>query len=67
MPQTDYQYRNPTAIIDSDHPLIAAHAEKTVINDSNDSVEKAVKLYYAVQDGIWYDPYYPFYLPEQVW
>jgi len=23
-----------------------------------------VKLYYAVRDGIRYDPYYPFYLPE---
>jgi len=23
-----------------------------------------VALYYAVRDGIWYDPYYPFYLPE---
>ena len=56
---------DPTAIIDSDHPLIAAHAEKTV-NDSNDPMEKGVKLYYAVRDGIWYDPYYPFYLPEQV-
>jgi transglutaminase-like putative cysteine protease len=65
MQQTDSRYLNPTAIIDSDHPLIAAHAEKTV-NDSNDPVEKAVKLYYAVRDGIWYDPYYPFYLPEQV-
>jgi transglutaminase-like putative cysteine protease len=27
-------------------------------------VGKAVQLYYAVRDGIRYDPYYPFYLPS---
>jgi transglutaminase-like putative cysteine protease len=27
-------------------------------------VTKAVKLYYAVRDDIWYDPYIPFYRPE---
>ncbi len=63
MEQTDPRYLNPTAIIDSDHPDIAVHAEKT-INHGDGPVEKAVKLYYAVRDGIWYDPYYPFYLPE---
>ena len=41
----------PPAIIDSDHKLIAAHAEKTV-NDSNGPVEKAVRRYDAVRDGI---------------
>ncbi len=51
MPQTDSQYLNPTAIIDGDHPLIGAHAEKTV-NDSNDPVERAVTLDYAMRDGI---------------
>ena len=65
MQQTDSRYLNPTAITESDHPLIAAIAEKTV-NDSIDPVEKAIKLYYAVRDGIWYPLYYPFYLPEQV-
>ncbi len=33
-------------------------------NGTKDPIEMAVKLYYAVRDGIWYDPYYPFYLPE---
>jgi len=37
--QTDSQYLSRTAIIDSGHPLLAAHAEKTV-NDSNDPVGK---------------------------
>lgn len=59
----DSRYLSPTHIIDSDHPAIMGHAEKTV-NGSIDPVDKAVKLYYAVRDGIWYDPYYPFYLPE---
>jgi transglutaminase-like putative cysteine protease len=63
MQKMDPQYLSPTLIIDSDHPAISAHAEKT-INGSKDPVDKAVKLYYAVRDGIWYDPYYPFYLPE---
>jgi len=63
MRQSDPRYLTPTDIIDSDHPDITAHAEK-FIDGSNDPVDKAVKLYYAVRDGIWYDPYYPFYLPE---
>jgi len=63
MQETAPQYLNPTDIIDSDHPDIRTHAEKT-IGGADDPVDKAVKLYYAVRDGIWYDPYYPFYLPE---
>jgi transglutaminase-like putative cysteine protease len=63
MQKMDPRYLSPTHIIDSDHPAITAHAEKT-INGSADPVDKAVKLYYAVRDGIWYDPYYPFHLPE---
>ena len=27
-------------------------------------IAMAVKLYYVLRDGIWYDPYYTFYLPE---
>jgi transglutaminase-like putative cysteine protease len=63
MGQPDPRYLNPTAIIDSDHPTITDYAEKS-IGGSKSPVKKAVKLYYAVRDGIWYDPYYPFYLPE---
>ena len=58
----DKKYLNPTPIIDSDHPSIIAHAGRTAGNGV-DPVETAVRLYYAVRDGIWYDPYYPFYLP----
>jgi len=57
-------YLVPTSIIDSDHPSIRRFAGQTVENSGDDPVRKAVRIYYAVRDGIWYDPYYPFYLPE---
>ncbi len=60
----DKKYLSPTAIIDSDHKKIIEFSNDTVINASKDPVEMAIKLYYAVRDDIWYDPYYPFYLPE---
>ena len=58
-----YLYLKPTAIIDSDHPTIQAYARETM-GESADPVERAAKLYLAVRDGIRYDPYAPFYLPE---
>ena len=62
-PMEDFaQYLKATDIMDSDFPDIRAFvAEKTC--NAVDAVEKAVLLYYAVRDGIRYDPYYPFYLP----
>ncbi len=59
----DKRYLTPTAIIDSHHRTIVHHAMDT-IGGSTDPVKQAVKLYYAVRDGIWYTPYYPFYLAE---
>jgi transglutaminase-like putative cysteine protease len=56
-------YLTPTAIIDSDHPSIQDYARKAR-GGSTDPVEIAVRLYLAVRDGILYDPYSPFYLPE---
>jgi transglutaminase-like putative cysteine protease len=64
MDHMDKKYLGPTAIIDSDHKTIIEYAFDTVRHAGEDPVEKAVKLYYAVRDDIWYDPYYPFYLPE---
>ena len=63
MNRADKQYLTPTSIIDSDHRTIIAYARET-IGGSKDPIEQAVKIYYAVRDGIWYSPYYPFYLPE---
>ena len=62
MKQPD-QYLSPTDIIDCNHPSIRSFAEETLAGAKN-PVDKAVRLYYAVRDGIWYDPYYPFYRPE---
>ncbi len=56
-------YLKPTAIIDSDHAGIRAFAREK-IGDAQGPVERAIRLYYAVRDGIWYDPYYPFHSPE---
>ena len=64
MAMINEKYLLPTAIIDSDSPLILEHAEKIIDTAVSSAVEKAVKLYYAVRDGIWYDPYYPFYRAE---
>jgi transglutaminase-like putative cysteine protease len=57
-------FLTPTAIIDSDHLDILRFAADRVKNCGDDPVARAVGLYYAVRDGIWYDPYYPFYRPE---
>jgi transglutaminase-like putative cysteine protease len=61
--QPDRKYLEPTPIINSDHPTVVQFALETT-REILDPVERAVRLYYAVRDGIWYDPYYPFYLPE---
>ncbi|OQX24070.1 MAG: transglutaminase, partial [Desulfobacteraceae bacterium IS3] len=51
-------------MLDSGHEEIIGYAERVTRDAENDPISKAVSLYYAVRDGIWYDPYYPFYLPE---
>jgi transglutaminase-like putative cysteine protease len=56
-------YLSPTEIIDAGHPAIRAFAEE-MCGDAGTDLEKAVRLYYAVRDRIWYDPYVPFYRPE---
>ncbi len=59
----DPTYLKPTEIIDSHHPAVKEYAFKLTEGCSS-PVESAVRLYYAVRDGIWYDPYTPFHLPE---
>jgi len=56
-------YLEPTPIIDSDHPGIREFAAEKV-RGTGDPVAKAVRLYLEVRDGIRYDPYTPFHLPE---
>jgi transglutaminase-like putative cysteine protease len=63
MNQVDPLYLAPTEIIDSTHPKIRDYARE-VAGRCGDPVERAVKFYLAVRDGIRYDPYTPFHLPE---
>ncbi|MCP4675680.1 MAG: transglutaminase domain-containing protein [Deltaproteobacteria bacterium] len=57
------EYLSPTDIIDSNHERIIEYAGK-VAGDETDPAKVAVRLYYAVRDGIWYDPYVPFHLAK---
>jgi transglutaminase-like putative cysteine protease len=47
---------SPTPTVDSDHPAIISFAEASA-SGARDSRERAVNLYYAVRDGVRYDPY----------
>jgi len=50
------KYLNPTYYIDSDHPAVAEFASRNS-GSGEKEIEKAVQLYYAVRDGIRYNPY----------
>ncbi len=56
MKQELQQYLQPTPSIDRDNPVVAAYA-KAHAGGSADPREQAISLYYAVRDGIRYDPY----------
>lgn len=49
-------FLEPTPTIESRHPEIEAFAAR-VTAGAEDAVDRAVRLYYAVRDGIRYDPY----------
>ena len=49
-------YLRPGTLIDSDHPRIVAHAT-AVAGGEPDARRRALALYYAVRDGVRYDPY----------
>jgi transglutaminase-like putative cysteine protease len=54
--QIDSIYYQPTPTVDSDHPDIIAFAWESA-SGTRDKVATAVALYYAVRDGIRYNPY----------
>ena len=58
------EYLKSTQIMDTDNREIVNYAMVALKEADEDPISKAVKLYYAVRDDIWYDPYSPFYLPE---
>ena len=49
-------YLEPTSYFDFDKPIVAEFAARAVAGASTDK-EKAIKAFYAVRDGIRYDPY----------
>ncbi|RJP75213.1 MAG: transglutaminase family protein [Desulfobacteraceae bacterium] len=49
-------YLQPTYYIDSDHPEIVAFAGEKCIKSRGEK-EQAISLFYAVRDGVRYDPY----------
>lgn len=58
------EYLEPTQIIDSDNREVLNYARRAIDDTDDDPISMAVKLYYAVRDPIWYDPYLPFFRPE---
>jgi transglutaminase-like putative cysteine protease len=50
------QFLTPTPTIESLHPVIRAFADEHCAG-ADDEVECAIRLYYAVRDGIRYNPY----------
>ena len=58
------EFLAPTEIIDCDNKTIIDYARSAIDDTEDDPIAKAVKLYYAVRDPIWYNPYLPFYRPE---
>ena len=56
-------YLSSDRFIDSDNPTVTAFAERAV-GDAETDVEKARRLFYAVRDEIYYDPYTEWGSPE---
>ena len=57
-------YIQPTEILNSDHPDVISFAESVAKIANEDPIQVAVQLYYAVRDGIRYNPYVSFHRPE---
>lgn len=55
-PHPDQASLLPTETVDADHASVAAFARRHA-GGSQDAREAAIALYYAVRDGIRYDPY----------
>ena len=47
---------SPTIMVDADHPRVRTFA-KAAAEGAKDDRERTISLYYAVRDGIRYDPY----------
>lgn len=52
----DERWLATTEFLDHDDPGVRRFAE-TAVGDADDDRTRAVRLFYAVRDGYWYDPY----------
>jgi transglutaminase-like putative cysteine protease len=57
------RFLRPDTFVNSDAESVVAFARRTC-GDEADDVRKAVRLYYAVRDGIIYTPYLDFHAPD---
>jgi len=55
-PEPGPLYLEPTAFFDFDEPIVRDFAATTTA-DADTPTDKAIKLFYAIRDGIRYDPY----------
>lgn len=62
-PAGDPVYLSETDVLKWHNPRVQNFIQQA-ITDAPDPITQAVRLYTAVRDEIWYDPYSPFYLPE---
>jgi len=62
-PESMQIYLQPTRFIDSDSPEVTQFAGSCIRGAETD-IDKAVRLYYGVRDGILYDPYHINFAPE---
>jgi transglutaminase-like putative cysteine protease len=53
------EFLAPGRYVDSGHPAVVEFARKHVVNGTGD-LERAVSLYYAVRDGVRYNPFLDF-------
>jgi transglutaminase-like putative cysteine protease len=51
------RYLEPTRFLDCDRPPVREFADRAVASAPDADVDRAIALYYAVRDGIRYDPY----------
>jgi transglutaminase-like putative cysteine protease len=56
MTQASSRYLRATAFLDAEHPAIRTLAAGA-IGDAREPMARAIRLYYAVRDGLRYDPY----------
>src|SRR5262245_11329753 len=50
------RWLQPTGFLDCDHPDVVGFA-RDAVGDAADPTEQAVRLFYRVRDGWWYDPH----------